>query len=218
MTGAVPIPSLGEWELNPKFRRGLKNMSIEKPSSKDQIALKREYKKLCLGVPFDELQLPDWQKETLKAYTAAASEGKHGAQIATDLGGWSTCFCCDLRSIRKRAREELKTLKMRNSYTSKMNFIEKNKEMQPYLKAIGPVNISIVDAFKLRVKGLNTHELQLRGVTSTQLRKMKKFKNCLIGGSGTEMIVATCGVTSSEVRAMKKIALEAGDKKNKIIV
>lgn len=99
-----------------------------------------------------------------------------------------------------------------------MNFIEKNKEMQPYLKAIGPVNISIVDAFKLRVKGLTTHELQLSGVTSTQLRKMKKFENCLIGGSGTEMIVSTCGVTSSEARAMKKIAIEAGDKKNKIIV
>jgi hypothetical protein len=104
---------------------------------------------------------------------------------------------------------------MRNSYTSKMNFIEKNKEMQPYLKAIGPVNISIVDAFKLRVKGLTTHELQLHGVTSTQLRKMNKFNKCLIGGSGTEIIVATCGVTSSEAWTMKKIALESGDPKNR---
>jgi hypothetical protein len=55
------LPSPGGWELKTKFRRGrgLKNMSIKKPSSKDQIELKREYKKLCLGVPFDELQLPN---------------------------------------------------------------------------------------------------------------------------------------------------------------
>jgi hypothetical protein len=175
---------------------------VERPNIADQIQLLREYSKLLLGIPFEKLDLNEYQQQALKVYMKTAADGKHGAQIAQELRGWSLSFCCDMRKLKRNVSRIQKDLKSKRSPQAKAKAQEKVFE----ITSIPPVRAySLSEAAKLKCTGLNINRLKERGVTETQVRKIRVITQGIEAGEPFSAIAERVHVPETEVKLISKI-------------
>ncbi|MDR7665485.1 hypothetical protein RG963_06770 [Methanosarcina sp. Z-7115] len=179
---------------------------VGKPEVTDQVQILKEYQKLLLGTNFEDLDLNEYQQQALQAYMKAAADGSYGAQIAQKLPGWSLSWVCTMHKAKRLMGCLLKDLKQKRSPQIRARAQKRVFE----LTSIPPVKTySLSEAVQLKCTGLNINRLKERGVTETQVRKMRGVTQGIEAGESFGSIAARVHVPEIEVRRIAKILKEA---------
>lgn len=179
---------------------------VEKPDINDQTQILKEYQKHLLNTPFEDLNLNEYQKCVLKTYMRAAADGSYGVQIVQKLQGWPLGWICTMR------KTKLLTMSLQKDLKSKRNPQARAKAQAKAFEitSVPPVTAySLSEAVKLKCSGLNINSIKRRGVTETQVRKMRVVLQGLEANEPFGNIAARVRVPESEIKLISKILKES---------
>lgn len=178
---------------------------VQWPDVSDQTQILKEYQKFLLGIPWEELNLNEYQQQALKTYMKAAADGSTGTQISQKLRGWPVCWLCKMHRAKRLMGALQKDLKSTRNPRVRAKAQEKVFE----ITSIPPFrSYTLLEAVKMRCSGLNTNRLKERGVTETQVRKMRVVTQGIEEGESFKTIAEKIRIPESEVRLIAKILSE----------
>lgn len=179
---------------------------VEKPNITDQAQILREYQRHLLGTAFEDLKLTEYQKYALQAYMRAAADGSTGAQMAPKLPGWPVSWLCTMRRAKRLMWSLQKDMKSKRNPQARA--IAQAKAFE--ITSVPPVAAySLSDAVKLKCTGLTLNSIKRRGVTETQVRKMRIVIQGIEAREPFGNIAARVRVPESEIKLISKILKDA---------
>lgn len=179
---------------------------VEKPNTTDQSKILREYQRHLLGTAFEALNLTEYQQYALKTYMKASADGSTGAQMAPKLPGWPVSWLCNMRKAKRLMGSLQKDMKSKRNPQARA--IAQAKAFE--ITSVPPVQAySLSDAVKLKCTGLTLNGIKRRGVTETQVRKMRIVIQMIEVKEPFGNIAAKVRVPEAEIRLIAKILKEA---------
>lgn len=178
---------------------------VQWPDVADQTQILREYQKFLLNVDFKDLHLNEYQQQALKTYMRAAADGSTGTQISQKLRGWPVCWICKMHKVKKLMYSLQKDLKSKRNPQIRA----KAQEKVFAITSVPPFrSYTLLEAVKMRCSGLNTNRLKERGVTETQVRKIRVVLQGLEANEPFYVIAGKVRVPESEIRLIAKTVRE----------